>query len=472
MTLGSRHLARILAAAFAFASAAGAWAAPTAARGSRPKDDAASSRLREGEAALAARDWATAERKIREAVKISPRLARAHSDLAAVLLMSGQAGDEALEESRRAAELDPADLTYLVRYGATLETAGRLVEARAVLRRARARRPSDPQILLLLADCSARLGDDEAIPLLRKVVATSPKNLAARTTLARLLWARNDAAGGDAVMDRALRAFPGEAELHAEFGRSLLERLQFRRAIEQLSRAREGGSRSAPLLNALGEAFWEAGRGAEARSAFEEAIAADGGFFPARLALGRLLLWMGKPRESAEALRAAIDLREDSAPAQWTLGRALTSLGEGEAEAAERALRRAVELAPENSRFHYSLATFLKQRRDPGAEAELRRFRETSEAEQKAAFEAGSRQVELNGARDDLRRGRAEEALKRFQALPESASVLRGESEAFARLGRHEEALAALERATELDPDDVSIRAALAREYAEARGSR
>jgi Flp pilus assembly protein TadD len=189
-------------------------------------------------------------------------------------------------------------------------------------------------------------------------------------------------------------------------------------------------------------------------------------FFPARLELGRLLLWTGKPGEAVEALREAVRLKEDSAPAQWNLGRALQATGD--LDGAEKAFRRAVELAPASSRFRYSHGIALKLLKRPEeAAAEFELFKKSQDAEQKAQYESSSSRVELNGALNDLRHGKVEEALARFRALPESVASLEGQAEALSQLGRHPDAIKALERASVLDPEDNEIRAQLAREYSE-----
>jgi tetratricopeptide (TPR) repeat protein len=55
-----------------------------------------------------------------------------------------------------------------------------------------------------------------------------------------------------------------------------------------------------------------------------------------------------------------------------------------------------------------------------------------------------------------------------FQALPESADSLAGSAEALSRLGRHAEALRALEKARDLAPEDRHIEALLAAERSRA----
>ena len=426
-----------------------------------------SSLLEEGEAAVGKQDWTRAERAFRAAVAKSPKSARAHSDLSIVLTLSGKAGDEAVSEAAAAVKLAPQEVAYLVRYGTTLEAAGRLVEARRELRKALDARPDDRQILMLLADCSARVHDDETVPLLRKVIAVWPENRKARVDLANYLWERGDDAEGDKAMEEAIRVSPNDAELHLRYGRSLLRRLQFFRAIDELNRVRALGRVDAPFFVALGGAYWESQQLDQARESFAAAVQVDPRFFPARLELGRLLLWTGKPAEAAAALREAVRLKEDSPPAQWNLGRALQATGD--LEGAEKAFLRAVELAPNASRFRYSHGIVLKLlKRNDEAAAEFDAFKKSQDAEQAALYSSSSSKVELNGALNDLRHGKAQEALTRFQSLPESVASLEGQAEALSQLGRHREAIAALEKASTLAPEDNEIRAQLAREYSEA----
>ena len=365
----------------------------------------------------------------------------------------------------------PAEVAYGVRYGTTLEAAGKLVEARREFRKALAARPRDRQILMLLADCSARLHDDETVPLLKRVIEVWPENLKARVDLADFLWERGDEAEGDRAMEEAIRSSPNDAELHLLYGRALLRRLQFLRAIDELNRVRALGHVDAPFFVALGGAYWESQQMEKARESFEAAVQIDPAYFPARLELGRLLLWTGKPADAAAALREAVRLKEDSPPAQWNLGRALQ--GSGDLDGAEKAFLRAVELAPRSSRFRYSHGIVLKLLKRPQeAAAEFAQFQKSEDAEQKAQFEASSRRVELNGALDDLRHGRIEQALARFRDLPESVASLEGQAEALSRLGRHRDAIQALERAGVLDPEDNEIRAQIAREYSEDGGKK
>ena len=325
-------------------------------------------------------------------------------------------------------------------------------------------RSSDPIYLLM----SARLHDDEAVSLFKQVIAVWPENRTARVDLVKFLWDRGDDSEGDQVMAEALRVAPDDGELHLMYGRSLLQRAQFLRAIAELDRVYRLGHANASIHVARGEAYWESQQTEKAREAFAAAVETDQRYFPARLELGRLLVWTGKSGEAVAELREAVRLREDSAPAHWNLGRALQS--SGDLDGAEKSFRRAVELAPATSRFHYSLGQVLRLLKRPEeAAAEFDQFKKRQDAEQRATYESSSRQVEFNGALVAMRRGRTEEALDRFRDLPESVASLEGQAEALSRLGRHRDAIRALERASELAPDDVQIRAQLAREYSEEK---
>ena len=64
----------------------------------------------------------------------------------------------------------------------------------------------------------------------------------------------------------------------------------------------------------------------------------------------------------------------------------------------------------------------------------------------------------------ELRQGRAEAALARFESVTESAETLIGQASALSRLGRHRDAVRVLERARELEPQSPWVQSLLASE--------
>ncbi|MFX1764526.1 tetratricopeptide repeat protein [Paraburkholderia sp. A1RI-2L] len=107
----------------------------------------------------------------------------------------------------------------------------------------------------------------------------------------------------------------------------------------------------------------------EARAAFEQAIALRPDFMHAHFNLGTLLVSMQpEAAEAAEAaLRRALELDPDFAPAWNRLGKLLSVAHPDEAEAA---LRRAIELDPALAAAHFNLGNLLCERRpDEAAQA-------------------------------------------------------------------------------------------------------
>jgi predicted CXXCH cytochrome family protein len=109
----------------------------------------------------ARRDEPAAERILREAVGRNPMSALAHFQLG-LSLVRQRRGEAALEELRRAAELEPAEARYGYVYAVALEQAGQPAEARRTLERVLARHPYDVEALTAAAIWSIRRGDTKA----------------------------------------------------------------------------------------------------------------------------------------------------------------------------------------------------------------------------------------------------------------------------------------------------------------------
>ncbi len=79
------------------------------------------------------------------------------------------------------------------------------------------------------------------------------------------------------------------------------------------------------------------------------------------------------------------------------------------------------------------------------------------EREQGRRQEETSRAAEINLGWVELRQRRFEKALAQFERHPDDAEALRGAAEALSALKRRREAIAALERALVLKPEDRAI---------------
>ena len=99
---------------------------------------------------------------------------------------------------------------------------------------------------------------------------------------------------------------------------------------------------------------------AEAKDAYERAIAADPKHADAHVNLGRLLHEEGAPAAAEKHYRAALEAARDHNTAAFNLGVALEDLGH--TDAAIQAYRRALTLDPDNADAHYNLAGIYERR--------------------------------------------------------------------------------------------------------------
>lgn len=422
--------------------------------------------LARAEHLLERRDYAAAEKLLREILRADPKNAQAHGNLALAML-SQRKVREAVAEARLAAAFAPdmAEAHYI--YGLTLRADANSLDAAREFARAVALRSDAIPALAALAEAYSSAGDERAVPVYERLIALEPKNRVHRRNYAEHFWNAGQPERGFAIASTALAEFPDDAELHARYGQALFEDQRFLDAADELARARELGMRDVGTLGLLGQALWQGGRMDAAVAAYESAVAAHPGSESLRLDQGRLLLAVGKNPEALSALEVAFRLAPQDAAASYQLGRAHEAVGSpGEAEAA---YRRALALAPQLASPRYALGRLLvRQGRKEEGERELETYRGLYARAAQVQHETSSRSAEIQLAESELVRGDAAAALARFDALPESVDVLTGRARALARLNRHGEALRALERARDLQPDEPRIQALLAVERARA----
>lgn len=171
-------------------------------------------------------------------------------------------------------------------------------------------------------------------------------------------------ADGDRVVVR-----DGETVWNPESGQALFDfsvaELARKVAPYALESARQVRARAAA---ATGEEWYEIGCEleltsiAEAKAAYEQAIAADSALADAHVNLGRLLHEEGSAEAAARHYRAALETDPRHAIAAYNLGVALEDLGRtGEAIAA---YLRSLEIEPGNADAHYNLAGIYERRGD------------------------------------------------------------------------------------------------------------
>ena len=426
--------------------------------------------LARAESLLGRKDYAGAEALLREVVRSEPANARAHGNLALALLSQGK-GREAVDEGRLAAAYGPQSAEARYIYGLTLRAAGRNGDAAREFGKAVELKPDAIGPLEALAGAYAAVGDERAGALYERLLVLDPRRAGPRQGFAEHLWSIGKNDQGNAVAAAAVAAFPDDASLRAVYGRALFEQQRFLDASVQLERARALGVSDAETLRLLANALWSAGRMDDARSAFEAAVLEHPGSAGLRLDLGRFFLSQAENEGALRQLEEAARLTPGDAPTQFQLGRAREAAGR--LAEAEEAYRKAIALSPQLASPRYALGRLLvRQGRREEGEKELEVYRSLYARAARVQFEMESRRGEILLAEAELARGESAAALVRFESLPEGVEVLTGRARALSRLGRHAEAVRVLERARDLQPDDVRIHVLLAAEQAKVQAKR
>jgi tetratricopeptide (TPR) repeat protein len=316
---------------------------------------------------------------------------------------------------------------------------------------------ADPSELKALAARYASAGDPRAADTYERAIAAAPADFPLRVEFAEFLWHSGEKDRGNAQMERVIRLVPENPKLKAHYGVNLAEQGRYVQAAEQLDAARRAGFDGADVLFYLGSVLWETGRLDEAALRLREAVAKDPGKASARHRLGRLLIFQGKPSEAVVELTRAAELQPDAIDVLLDYGRALEA--NGDLPRAEATYRRALDREPDLPLGHYLLGTLLARtgKRDEAAK-HIGLYQRAFAKDQEDRFRSGSRQAELNLGWTELKKNRFDSALAQFKRHPNDAEGLRGSAQALAGLGRHAEALRALERAVLLDPENRALR--------------
>jgi Flp pilus assembly protein TadD len=418
------------------------------------------------EALMEQRDYRGAEAVLRKVLEADPANARAHGNLALALLEQKRTR-EAIDAGRLAAAFAPDRPEARYIYGLALSAGGRPVDAAREFEKSVAAKPDAPGPLGALAAAYAATGDERTAATYEKLIVVSPDDRRARVELSEYLWRIDRHADGNRVITEARKAFPDDADLALRQGRAFVRQDLAVDAVAALEAARRLGAGDAGTFALLASAYARTDVAGGARSALEAGIAAHPEDASLQHDLGRLLLSEGLSAEALPYLQKAASSARPTAAMETDLGRALEALGRpAEAEAA---YRRAIRLSPGLAGAHFALGRLLqRQGRKDEAQRELAAHRELYERGLERVAAADARSAELNNAWAELNHGSAVSAFARFQALPETAEVLRGRALALSRMGRHREAIAALERALELAPGEHQIELLLVTERSRA----
>jgi tetratricopeptide (TPR) repeat protein len=341
-----------------------------------------------------------------------------------IILIDAQAGrDPALLAkldglAERIKVASPSDRLLASIARATVSLAATQVDtARGVIREAAKIQADDPELLSLLADRAARVGEhDLAYRAANAAVARAPGNRRYRDALADVLLKRGD---GSAVLAALQGIDDGSTWILLTRARAALlsgtrEALEEAKRALAAHRATERGRQDDDAAALLLRVDLRLGANAESLRAAAKALAAKSPDSPlAQLALGENYVLSDRGESALGPLEKARALGSDDADLFALLGRAYRQTGQP--EKALKSFQHALELAPSHVEAREGLGSFLLDRGDYARAEGL-----FSALEKERASLAAS----LGVIEALLGRGEVAAAKERFNALTEDRRSL------------------------------------------------
>jgi tetratricopeptide (TPR) repeat protein len=179
-----------------------------------------------------------------EALKISPETT--DDTLLAADLAEDSGNHEAAEAAyRRVLAADPQSVVAGSGLAHVLIERKQYPEAEKLVRAALQREPENPVLNAQLATALAAQNNADALPLLQKLHAAHPENLAITNMLADVLAEAGDTAGSDKLYTALLAKNPDDISLLVSHGQNLVRQQQYAQAITVFDKATKLDSASA-----------------------------------------------------------------------------------------------------------------------------------------------------------------------------------------------------------------------------------
>ena len=299
-----------------------------------------------------------------------------------------------------------------------LQQDGHPEEALALLEEQPAREQEIPSILLQARLLQILERSKEALPLLEKSLRQHPEDKRLRLTYARLLVEQDrldEAMGEFATL---VQQHPGDDDLRFAMALLFLEAQAWREAIVYLEELIERGSHLDAANFNLGRAYRELGQHEKALAAFAK-VGLGNEYLPAKLMQAELLFSLGRNQDASQLLASAREEQPDYAIQLYLIEIEALS-NQGQTEAAWQRAEQALEQFPEDLNLLYTRAMIAEKRGD------------LAQLEQDLRFI--------------------------IEREPDNAMAINALGYTLAdRTTRYDEALALIQQAYQINPDDAAI---------------
>jgi len=285
----------------------------------------------------------------------------------------------------------------------------------------------------------------EGVDFGARALAIAPDNANARYWYGRALLGVGDTAAAEAQWQEALALNTGHVGVLEALARLNLQRGQTARAYNLLHQLQLQGVDEPWLHRMLSGLARRKGLWDQAAAHWRDVVDREGETEENLLVLGELTILAGQPERAVEIFRHAVQAMPSGAT--WGgLGEAFFAVDA--IDSAAVALRRAVELDPDNARNRFNLANALELTGDTeGAGEQFRRYLEQRPDDPVAHFNYG---VHLE------HQGQLDEAIAEIEAAarldPRYVQARVVLAQLYEGQGRIEEALALLDELARLDP--------------------
>jgi len=267
--------------------------------------------------------------------------------------------EKADQYAKRVAELTEQSIPSL-RLQAAVALARNEPERALQIARSRIDRgQEDPGLLALAGEASLRRNDFAgAIDLLARATRVDPKDASMRTALGVASLAAGNARAGFTELEQAVALDADSTRADLVLIGQRLQRGEWDAALAAIDRLEQKQPGRALTVNLRGAALLAKGESKAARKSFEEALAREGGFFPAVANLVRLDLNEAKSADALQRLEAFVKAQPRDVNGLLALAQLINAQG-AKSEDVTRLLRRAHEAAPTQVDALIALATQL-----------------------------------------------------------------------------------------------------------------